>query len=348
MKQYNLKENFLVKKHKNVYKLNNNQQNTFYGVYLYFFDEIRGHIPLFVYPAGVSNENEKRILSIHSIWWYQDKFLTTSKFSTIDLELGGFVYSATLFFCYTHRTKRRSGMDSTKWKPERFVLIVKAPSEVSFIAQEILFELKTRIQSTIGEDLCFLVDSHLKIKVNSEIREFIEEKSGNIRQQLKTLCNSLIPKIPIDTLKTQLDKKNKSNISLNQDLKHLFTEETKKMHFSIPKGKKIKNQNKKKEVVLGLEPKRVKIVQVSCSEDNKIVRVVVRNYSSDYLINTLIKIYESQGFFGKDILISKVPQWEPKKDISLEFESTNEIGIIYFLKVEDEHGLIKLKKIFSR
>ena len=232
------------RKRKKIYlkkKNYHNQQNTSYGIYLYFFDEIRGHIPLFAYPSGASNENEKQILSIHSIWWHQDKFLTTSKFGTIDLELEGVIYSATLFLCHTLRTKRRSGMDSTKWKPERFVLIVKAPSEVSFIAQEILYELKTSIQGTIGEDLYFLIENHLKIKANSEIGEFIEEKSGNIKQQLETLCNSLIPKIPIDKLKTQLDKKNKSNGFLNQDLKQILTEVPKKLHFSIPKEKKIKN-----------------------------------------------------------------------------------------------------------
>ena len=68
-------------------------------------------------------------------------------------------------------------MDSKKWQAERFVLIVRAPSAVSFIAQEVLHELKTRIQGNIGENLCFLVENHLKREEKSEIGEFLEKKS---------------------------------------------------------------------------------------------------------------------------------------------------------------------------
>lgn len=345
MEQYNLRRNFSVNKYRNVYKLDHIQPNTSYGVYLYFFDEIRGHIPLFVYPTGITSKDERQILSIHSIWWHQDEFLTTSKFNTIDLELGGVIYSATLFFCNSRRTKRRFGMDSSKWKPERFVLIIKAPSEVSFIAQEILYELKAGIQNNIGTDLCFLVENQLEIEKDSEIMEFIKIKSRYIKQQLEFLSNSLIPKIPLDKLRVHLEKKVESSAFSNQGSNQILIEKQKKLHFSIPKGKKIKIQNQKQELVLGLKPKRVKIIQINWSDNNKIARVTVRNHSSDFINNALIKIYESQGFFGKNILISRIRKWEPKKDVLLEFEPTNERGTNYFLKIEDDFGLIKLKKI---
>ncbi|MFW9903025.1 MAG: hypothetical protein ACFFFH_01715 [Candidatus Thorarchaeota archaeon] len=153
----------MVKNYKNVYKLNYNKQTTSYGVYLYFFDEIRGYVPLFTYPSRLIKETERKILLFHSIWWHQDKFLTPFKnFDSIDLEFGGVIYSATLFLCHTHRMKRRSRMDSNKWKPERFILIVKEPTSVSFNTKEALCKLKTKIQKDIGEDLCFLVENYLK------------------------------------------------------------------------------------------------------------------------------------------------------------------------------------------
>ena len=69
-----------------------------YGFYLYFFDEVGGHTPLFAYSEDSSDDkNEKKILSIHPIWWHQEKFLKYEKFQTLDLEIGNVVYSATLF-----------------------------------------------------------------------------------------------------------------------------------------------------------------------------------------------------------------------------------------------------------
>jgi len=233
IKKIDLNGNSLVRNQKNIYKLNHDKQTIFYRVFLYFFDEIRGHIPLFIYPSFPINENERQILSIHSIWWHQDKFLTPFKFNSIDLELGGVIYSATLFLCHTHRMKRRSGMDSSKWKPERFVLIIKAPSSVSINTKEILHKLKTRIQDDVGEDLCFLVENYLKTSEKSQVEEIIEKKSKTILQQLSSLCKSFNPKTNEARLIPQTEKKSERDIFAIPSSSKL-----KKLRFSIPKSKK--------------------------------------------------------------------------------------------------------------
>jgi hypothetical protein len=98
-------------------------------------------------------------------------------------------------------------------------------------------------------------------------------------------------------------------------------------------------------VTLAPEPKRVRIVDIRHSEDKKLVQVTVRNSSSKVIVNALLKIYESQGFFGKDILVSKVKEWAPKKEVTIEFNLANTSGTIYFLKIEDEKGTIRVKRI---
>lgn len=324
-----------------------------YGFFLYFFDEIQGHVPLFAYPQELlNNKNETQIVSIHSIWWHQDKFLETDKFISIDLELGGVIYCATLILCQTRRIKRRSGMNSKKWQADRFVLIVRAPSAVSFIAQEILHELKTRIQGSIGENLCFLVENHLKMQDDSEIEEFLQKKSKDIEQQLINLCISLIPKIPIATLDVQLEKSPQEKIeesmaALQESRKVQKPSKKPQLHFSIPKGKKPETKKGRSDVALTLEPKRVRIVDIKRSEDDRLVQVTVRNNSSDIIVNAVLKIYESQGFFGTDIRVSSIEQWTPNENVSIEFEPANTSGIIYFLKVEDEEGTIKVKRILG-
>jgi len=325
-----------------------------YGFFLYFFDEIQGHVPLFVYPQELmNNKDEKQIISIHSIWWHQDKFLETDKFISMDLELGGVIYCATLILCQTRRTKRRSGMDSEKWRADRFVLIVKAPSAVSFIAQEILHELKTRIQGSIGENLCFLVENHLKMQEDSEVEDFPNKKSKDITQQLVKLCTSLIPKIPISKLEDQLEESYREELDESTattveepQIQVPPIKKHKKLRFSIPTGKKHEIK-KEKPVSLVPAPKRVKIVDVKRSEDDRLVQVTVRNSSSDVIVNALLKIYESEGFFGNDILVSRIKEWAPNVEVSIQFEPAKTSGVIYFLKVDDEKETIKVKRILG-
>ena len=320
-----------------------------YGFYLYFFDEISGHMPLFSYPKELMNdENEKQIISIHSIWWHQDKFLETDKFNTMDLELRGVTYSATLVLCKTRRTKRRSGMDSTKWQAERFVLIVRAPSTVSFIAQEILYELKTRIQGNIGDNLCLLAEYNLKKDEDSEIKEFLSKKSREIEEQLAAICNSLIPKVPISKLRVPIVS-GQENIEISSPPSQESKDPTQPMElrFSIPRGGKKKSSKTKKEPVLSPKPRGIKIVGIESIEDDRITRITIQNISPEIIHNAQVKIYESQGFFGKDALVSKIKKWAPKENISLEFEPSKESGIIYFLKIDDEHENFYVKRILG-
>lgn len=228
IKEIDLIEDSSVKNHRNTSKLNNNKQIKAYRVFLYFFDEIRGHIPLFMYPSEPINENEREILSIHSIWWHQERFLPPFKFNSIDLELEGIIYTATLFLCHTRRTRRRSGMDLTKWKPERFVLIVKISSSFSFNTKEILYKLKTRIQDDIGEDLCFLVENYQRKTENSHVGELIEEKSKTILAQLTSLCKLFSPQRNESKLMAQPVIKMKQDIFVNPD-----SRKAKKLRFLI-------------------------------------------------------------------------------------------------------------------
>ncbi|UCG90445.1 MAG: hypothetical protein JSU57_01565, partial [Candidatus Heimdallarchaeota archaeon] len=161
------------------------------------------------------------------------------------------------------------------------------------------------------------------------------------------------PKIPITKLETQLtDRYQEETIEPKVPRSHELERQIppkkhKTLRFSIPKEKKIKIQKDKAEVVLAPSPKRVKVVQIIRSEEDKKVRITMRNNSPDLLTNTLLKIYESQGFFGKDVFVSRIEKWAPREEITIEFEPIIESGIIYFLKIEDEKETIKVKRILG-
>jgi hypothetical protein len=305
-----------------------------YGFYIYFFDEIKGHIPLFAFPSELlTNEYEKRILSIHPIWWHQDQFLETTKFKTIDLELEGVIFAATLLICHSDRTKRRFGMDSLKWKGERFILIVRAPSTVSFIAQEILHELKLRIQDRMKNDLSVLVEKNLTKFNDSEQERMLIEKSSNIETELSLLCQSLIPKVPLSKLE---------DFSQSPLIQEPESKKLRKLRFSIPIEEKAGVIVEK---IVEEKLKRVKIINIT--HENKKIRINIRNTSSIKLENVLLKIYQSQSFFGTSAHVSTVKEWNPKEDVSIEFEPNTNNSTTYFLRIEDESGIIKLRRILG-
>ncbi|MHA1237282.1 MAG: hypothetical protein ACTSQ9_06465 [Candidatus Hodarchaeales archaeon] len=303
-----------------------------FGFFIYFYDEKRGHVLLFAHPSNLKdNESEKQILQIHPAWWHQEQFLKSDKFSTIDLELSEVIYSATLFVCKSQRVKQRAGMDAAKWQQERFILIVKAPSEVSFIAQEILQEFHNRIKDQFADKLCLLVEYNLSGKLNPEINN----EALIVEKQLSEVCDSLIPKLPISRLKPLLE----STQEETPQIKHKPTK--KKLRFAIPTIKDSKNITRSN--TKGKQKKLVKIISKEKVDDK--VKLAIKNTSGFPLTDVKVRIYESQGFFGEDKKIEKIAIWEPEKIVNISFTRKNEGGILYLLKIEDETETIRIKRI---
>lgn len=319
-----------------------------YRFYLYFFDEIGGHIPLFSFSKNTfEEEKERKILSIHPVWWHQEKILESSKFLSLDLEMEGVVYSATLFLCKSKRKKRRSGMDSSKWENERFVLIVRSPSSVSFIAQEILHELKIRIQGNIGEKLCFLVENYLSTDEKSEVREFYTQQSKSVEQQLTNFCQELIPKTPIAKLEASLADEQQHPINQSNGVQEKEETKEKKLYFSIPKTKKVDKAIPKKKKVIESIPKRIKIIKITQNPLNNNLQVITRNKDSQTFTNVTITVVQSEGFFKRDIFQISVDKWIPEENVCIEFELIADPKTIYFLRIEDEHEVLRIKRIIG-
>jgi hypothetical protein len=320
-----------------------------YRFFLYFFDEIGGHTPLFTFPEDSLDKNEEQILSIHPVWWHQEKFLNKNKFLTMDLELEGVVYSATLFFCQAKRKKRRSGMDSSKWEEERFrfVLIARSPASVSFIAHEILYELKSRIEGNIGEKLCILVESYLSTNEQEEVREFLAKQSKTVELQLRKMCQDLVPKTPLTKLEAHLESKKISETQEQATVQEKKLVKPKMLRFSIPKAKKQDKLDISKKKILEPIPKRIKIAQIIHNPENNRIQVKMINKDSRTFDNVDIKIIQSEGFFKKDVLVKPIKEWVPGKELMVEFEPISDIGAIYFLRIEDEHETIRIKRILG-
>ena len=318
-----------------------------FGFFIYFYDELQGHSLLFAYPkALMSSENERAILAIHPAWWHQDQFLKSEKFSTMDLELSGVVYSATLFECDAQRLKRRPGMKAMKWQKERFILIVKAPAVVSFIAQEILHEFYSQIKEKFSKHLCFLVRFQLESTDKAENKDFLPDNVELVEEGLAEICQSLTPNTPISKLEPlfHMDRKRERKYESEPGKRtNLNSVPKKKLRFAIPRSKDSKVIGQKTADHSQESPKSIKILSISRGED--LVKISVKNTSPFDLKNVVIRVYESHGFFGKDMKVKKLLKWAPNEVSGLEFKPELEKGMRYLLKIEDEEDILKIKRI---
>ncbi len=325
--------------------LKENRTDDSYGFFLYFYDEIRGHIPLFSYPSDLLlNEDAKRIIKIHPIWWHQEKFIDSAKFEHIDLEMEGINYSATLLQCKSRRTKRRSGMESSRWKMERFILIIRSPASVSFIAQEILYELRLRITGEFGEGLCYLVEKNLQFAEELSVDEEITKNASQVESDLINLCISLIPQMPFSKLNLDPSSSQEEMIAFKTIKQPVETPITKR-RFTIPTIKKESPTVIKSEVDLRKKPKKVKVLEIK--EESSFIEVTAKNNSPNPMNNVILRIYESQGFFGHDLEVFRIARWEPEERVTIKFEPKSDPRAIYFLKIEDDQGTIKVRRILG-
>ncbi|MHC1590953.1 MAG: hypothetical protein ACXQS8_02610, partial [Candidatus Helarchaeales archaeon] len=121
------------------YKL---EETRFYQVFLCYFDETRGHLPLFTYPSYLKNdEKELKIIKIHSIWFLDT---TQEDLQHVDLEYGDKIYLAMKFTGKSAREKARAGL--TEETPETYVLILALPQNLAFLGSDLLLYLYVRIR----------------------------------------------------------------------------------------------------------------------------------------------------------------------------------------------------------
>ena len=94
-------------------------------IYILYFDEARGHVPLLIYPNDKYKENKKymRPINFHPVWFLpvdDEKGL-----DHIDLEYKGFTFFGKKFLTKSKRIKRRAGLKEET--PETIVIIASLP-----------------------------------------------------------------------------------------------------------------------------------------------------------------------------------------------------------------------------
>ncbi|MBD3227060.1 MAG: CBS domain-containing protein [Candidatus Lokiarchaeota archaeon] len=301
-----------------------------YYVFLCYFDEKRGHLPLYTYPNNLKfDEEELKIIKIHSIW-FLDAGLSDN-LQHVDLDYHDRIYLAIKFTGKSWREKTRAGLD--KQTPETYVLILSVPKQFSFLGADLLMNLYSKIKE-YSDELYILIKKEIaSYKVIKSKKDKTLIKEGNlIEEELNKICENLLPNIPeVD----QLESLASAEMKKNQKLAYLFLKELsespeskpRKFEISVDEDRKKEDQEDRAVFVKPIIIKSIKTI-----DNNNKLELTLKNQSKN-LRDIRIQISRVQEFF-------ETSSWETSIDIWL---TNEELVFTYPISNEDEKFQVKVE-----
>ncbi|MFX1512256.1 MAG: hypothetical protein ACFFCQ_06690 [Promethearchaeota archaeon] len=303
----------------NKQRTDTNALSSIVAVYLYFFDESRGHIPLLAYPHHwLNNQEENKVLTIHSIWWLSHN---TEDLQHIDLEFGGRIFSACCFKCPSFREKSRAGLKSET--PERLVLFVSAPTVMSPLSGELAYEITTKIKNKIKPDqihALILKDQVLrKIFKTAKDRAQIQEglQAEKVISQIFSDCIPFVRQNDIPNFLRSL-RVQRTEIQVSEDLGS-------RTDYDVGDSARL--------LINGLSKRKVCLNRVTLVGEDKI-EIVLENCGGKLLDRAEIQISHISDLFETHSWNTSLDQWWPHEELVFQFPRIPEDENEYILSVE--------------
>ncbi|TXT67694.1 MAG: hypothetical protein BAJALOKI1v1_20011 [Promethearchaeota archaeon] len=276
---------------------NHNPYKGLYEVFILYFDEEKGHIPLLLYSDEkiVQKPENMRPVFKHPIWFLDIDDISAQ--NHVDLEFKDKMYLARKFYAKSDREKRRCGIQ--KEAPETIVIILALPTKLIVFGGELIQKLTTKMIDGFGNHFCELIESEIlrmsPIKT-SEIKEKIN--NGDIikrrmKNEIKEICNCYFSNV----IKPEGAK------SIKQQLQE----------FGINISQKIM-------AWLGLSVDPMKLKQIAeklASYDNVIVAAIT-NGDHDLVVQLIADNEKSLHLFIEKI-VKPIDGIDPTMDISISY-----------------------------
>ncbi|MFX1273693.1 MAG: hypothetical protein ACFFBP_11450 [Promethearchaeota archaeon] len=285
-------------------------------VFLLYFDEKLGHIPILVSPEDVIKKNEEKmhILRIHSIWFLDLSDKTS--LDRVDLEYGDKMYFAKKFLVPSKRIKRRAGLEEENY--DTIVLILALPIEMDIFGGALIKEMTERINKHFKFYLSELIRAEIekldmiKTQKSKELIERGDKIKKRISKLIKNICSqyfqSVIKKTDTTILKIQ---KAISYLSLKGVPISYIVSNDKKIGFS-----NIKLFDKPKVQDLYYKSENpFRINKINVINDRKEVEIIITNRTKDIFDKIIIKVSSLYEFFEQLILYDNIEKWLPGEEV---------------------------------
>ena len=309
-------------------------------IYLMYFDEARGHLPLFIYPEEKftklrENRTFMRPIKYHPIW-----FLTVDEqeaLDHVDLEFKGYTFFGKKFLTKSKRKKRRAGMEEET--PETIIIIVSLPNDIEIFGDDFIRLLVQRIKEQFSDRLYELIEyeiSKIEVIKTPKIKQIIKEGeiiktelSDLITKTCREYFSSIIQQTDISSIKQQ---KALSYLALKGiDVSHLISNEGSSTFSNV----KLFDDSKDYSESLRLKLPFI-ISNFEITPNSHELEIIVLNNTDDKKQDLDVKITHVKEFFEKEVMNQYVDFWFPKEELVFISPITPQVNEYLFFIIDQE------------
>ncbi|NHJ26293.1 MAG: hypothetical protein EAX89_17070 [Candidatus Lokiarchaeota archaeon] len=314
-------------------------------VYVLYFDETYGHIPLLIYPDDRYKDDKQfmRPILMHPIWFLSGG--ESDVLDHIDLEYKGYTFFGKKILVKSQRAKRRAGLDEET--PETIVIIVSLSNKLEILGDDIIRLLIEAIKERFEDNLFEIIESEIlkdEIIKTPKIKKVIE-RGENLKKDLRHLIEEVttsffsnaVKKADTNSIKMQ---KAISYLALKGiDVSHIESKDYKGSFSSI----QLFDPSIKSETTL-LEPQLFTIDDIRIMSDSQEFEILIQNKSEKELKNLLVKITNIKEYFEKEVMNTRVEIWFPEEELVFISPIIPHIKEYLFFIIEEKSN----DKLFSK
>ncbi len=315
-------------------------------VYVLYFDEKKGQLPLLIYPDDRlrSDKRYMRPINYHPVW-----FLETEELDHIDLEYKGYTFFGKKIHTKSKRQKRRAGLEDET--PETIVIIVSLPSELDIFGDDLVKGLTDELRDQFEDKLYEVIESEIasdNVIKTPKIQERISQGT-----KIKVFMRELIDKTVKDYFSKAIEKRAEYPSLKTQKAISYFS--LKGFEFS-PLGN-LKEENdflnveffdSAKKATEEIAPRpQLSITHLNFIENSQEIEITVQNNTDKEIKNISISITHVKEYFEKEIMNQEVEFWFPKEELLFVTPIVPHINeYLVSIKMEDDNG--NIQKIFTQ
>jgi len=309
-------------------------------IYIMYFDESRGHIPLFIYPEEKfiklrDNRTFMRPIKYHPIW-----FLTVDEqeaLDHIDLEFKGYIFFGKKFLTKSKRIKSRAGMEDDT--PETIIIIVSLPNDIEIFGDDLIRLLVEKIKEQFSDKLYELIEYDIcknEIIKTPKIKQIIKEG-----EKIKNDLNDLITVTCRAYFSTAIRQTDVSSIKQQKALSYLALKGIDVSHLRSEDGRDTFSNVKLFDPSLSSnESLKLKhpfmISNIEITPDSHELEIIVRNNTDDEKQDLKVKITHVKEFFEKEVMNQHVDLWFPKEELVFISPLTPQVNEYLFFIIEQK------------
>lgn len=312
-------------------------------VYVLFFDEAQGHVPLLIYPDDRYKDDKKfmRPIRYHPIWFLGAEDVLDH----IDLEFKGYTFFGKRFLTKSMRKKRRAGLEVET--PETIVIIVSLPNKIEIFGDELIKTLTDEIRENFGSKMYEIIQAEVlrdEVIKSPETKKIIE-KGNKIKAELMDLIDktsnhffsSVIKQS--DTTSIRMQKAISYLAIKGIDVAHIASKNYKDSFSTIkifdPKAKPSANFNAKNPF---------SISSINLMNDSQELEILVQNNTNKEMQDLTVKITHVKEYFEKEILDEFIDSWFPKEELLFISPTLPQIKEYLFFILDEN----KKERLFSK